>query len=157
MTSDPIGLAQELHDGIAQDLVGLGYSIDSILAEETDAKNRADLRAVRLNVSSLIDKVRTEIFSLRNSQTLNVQDSVKNTEYELQRVLAEIIRNTIVHAKASELTITVSDNGIGGAQEKPGSYGLKGIQERITNLNGDIQIVSIENGTKIEFTIPLDR
>ncbi len=29
-------LAQELHDGIAQDLVGLGFSIDSLISSTQD-------------------------------------------------------------------------------------------------------------------------
>jgi signal transduction histidine kinase len=40
-------LAQELHDGIAQDLIGLGYSIDSLIATTQDQKSKESLRAVR--------------------------------------------------------------------------------------------------------------
>lgn len=157
MTSDPTGLAQELHDGIAQDLAGLGYSIDSLIAQEINNKNRAELRAVRLCISDLIEKVRLEIFHLRNAQPIHTKSASTGTEYEMQRVFGEILRNVTQHAQASSLHISVTDNGIGGAHHKAGSFGIKGIQERVASLNGDIQIESTENGTRIEVTIPLDR
>ena len=67
ITSQRIRFAQELHDGIAQDLVGLGYAIDLILASSKDLSERDSLRALRLDVISIIDKVRREIFQLRHS------------------------------------------------------------------------------------------
>jgi NarL family two-component system sensor histidine kinase LiaS len=64
--TDPARLARELHDGIAQDLVGVGYSLDLLLANpETSIESRAQLRALRFTVTDLIDKVRREIYFLR--------------------------------------------------------------------------------------------
>lgn len=157
MTSEHIKLAQELHDGIAQDLVGLGYSIDSLIAHQIEVSNRTQLRAVRLGVSDLIDKVRREIFELRQSQSPLMGSFQSNFIYESQKIFGEIIRNVEQHSQASILEVTVLDNGTGGAQEKEGSFGLVGLQERVSKLNGDIQIESSEKGTKIHFTIPLDR
>ena len=63
-----VRLAQELHDGIAQDLVGLGYSIDSLVAAvDTPVELRAELRTLRFAMSDLVDKVRAEIFELRSA------------------------------------------------------------------------------------------
>ena len=117
MSDRRVILAQELHDGIAQDLVGLGFSIDALISG-TDAKNY---------------------------------------NYELLRVLSEILRNVSEHSQASHLSIQISDNGIGGAQSKEGSFGLLGIQERITQLNGDIRIDSSQKGTTINIELPLER
>jgi signal transduction histidine kinase len=77
--------------------------------------------------------------------------------YELLRVLSEILRNVSEHAHASQLSIQITDNGIGGALSKEGSFGLIGIQERITHLNGDIRIESSQLGTKITIELPLER
>jgi signal transduction histidine kinase len=81
----------------------------------------------------------------------------KDVSYELLRVLSEILRNVSEHAQASHLSIQISDNGIGGAQSKEGSFGLVGIQERIAGLGGDIRIDSSQLGTTIRIELPLER
>ena len=65
-TPERIRIAQDLHDGIAQDLVGVGYSLDLLLSEESlSLKARADIRGTRLAIDDLIAKVRAEILDLR--------------------------------------------------------------------------------------------
>jgi len=150
-------LAQELHDGIAQDLVGLGYSIDSLIASSQDLQVRDSLRTVRFTITDLIEKVRLEIHQLRTSYDLVSSTSDKDSNYELLRAVSEILRNVSEHAQASRLTIEISDNGIGGAQRKAGSFGLVGISERISALDGDIRIDSSEKGTMIRIEVPLER
>ena len=150
-------LAQELHDGIAQDLVGLGFSIDSIIASSQDVQVRDPLRAVRFTITDLIEKVRLEIHQLRSSDDLVSTNSENDSTYELLRAVSEILRNVSEHAQASRLTIEISDNGIGGAQSKEGSFGLLGLSERIARLHGDIHIDSSEIGTRIRLEIPLER
>ena len=150
-------LAQELHDGIAQDLVGLGYSIDSLIASSQDLQVRDSLRTVRFTITDLIEKVRLEIHQLRTSYDLVSSTSDKDSNYELLRAVSEILRNVSEHAQASRLTIEISDNGIGGAQRRAGSFGLVGISERISALDGDIRIDSSEKGTMIRIEVPLER
>jgi signal transduction histidine kinase len=150
-------LAQELHDGIAQDLVGLGFSIDSIIANSHDHETKEALRALRFSITELIDKVRLEIHQLRTASDLLSEAANKDHTYELLRVLSEILRNVSEHSLASHLSIQIADNGIGGAESKAGSFGMIGIQERITQLNGDIHIDSNEQGTKIRIELPLER
>ena len=77
--------------------------------------------------------------------------------YQLLRVLSEVLRNVSEHAHASHLFIQSADNGIGGARSKVGSFGLVGIQERIATLGGDITIDSNERGTTIRIELPLER
>jgi len=150
-------LAQELHDGIAQDLVGLGYSIDSLIATAVDQPGKESLRQLRFAVTELINKVRLEIHELRSASDLVSESQGRDHNYELLRVLSEILRNVSEHAHASHLSIQITDNGIGGAHSKEGSFGLLGIQERITQLNGDIRIDSSQVGTKITIELPLER
>jgi len=150
-------LAQELHDGIAQDLVGLGFSIDSLISSSNDANVKDSLRKVRFAITTLIDKVRLEIHHLRTSSDLITDDSEIEVNYELLRVITEVLRNVSEHAHASHLSVQITDNGIGGAHTNKGSYGLIGIKERITNLGGDIAIDSSELGTTIRIELPLER
>jgi signal transduction histidine kinase len=150
-------LAQELHDGIAQDLVGLGFSIDSLIATAVDHTSKESLRQLRFAITELINKVRLEIHELRSASDLISDSEGRDFNYELLRVLSEILRNVSEHAQASVLSIQITDNGIGGAHSKEGSFGLIGIQERITHLNGDIHIDSSQLGTKITIELPLER
>jgi len=157
MNDGRVTLAQELHDGIAQDLVGLGFSIDSLISTTTNQQTRDSLRKVRFAITALIDKVRLEIHHLRSSSELISDTTEVEMNYELLRVLSEVLRNVSEHAHASHLSIQIADNGIGGAQSKEGSFGIAGMQERISRLGGDITIDSSERGTKISIELPLER
>jgi signal transduction histidine kinase len=156
MTDRRVTLAQELHDGIAQDLVGLGFSIDSLIAATSDQTIRESLRHLRFSITELINKVRLEIHELRSASDLISETEGADFNYELLRVLSEILRNVSEHSQASLLSIQITDNGRGGAHSKEGSFGLVGIQERITQLNGDIRIESNQLGTTINIELPLE-
>jgi len=157
MSERRVVLAQELHDGIAQDLVGLGFSIDSLISTSHDQTAKESLRQLRFLITVLIDKVRLEIHQLRTAADLISTTEEKDFSYELLRVLSEILRNVQEHAHASHLSIQITDNGIGGAQSKEGSFGLTGIRERIASIGGDIRIDSDQQGTKISIELPLER
>ena len=157
MSDRRVILAQELHDGIAQDLVGLGFSIDSLISTSHDQTAKESLRQLRFSVTELIDKVRLDIHQLRSATDLISTTEEKDFSYELLRVLSEILRNVEEHSHASHLSIQITDNGIGGAQSKEGSFGLTGIRERIASIGGDIRIDSGQQGTKISIELPLER
>lgn len=126
--AERVRLAQELHDGIAQDLVAFGYSIDLLLgAPDTPIKTRIDLRTLRFGITDLITKVRDEIFTLRNSAPISFIDSLQtialeifpNTTiksennaslthtqaFELLRIATEVIRNASRHSGATQIEI----------------------------------------------------
>ena len=132
-----IRIAQELHDGIAQDLVALSYSLDLLLAEaETPARTRIEIRNILFSVTTMIEKVRTEIFNLRINSTETFEGSLRallaelgssiklnlaieecgfseNVESEILAISRELLRNSIKHSGASviEITIENSQNG----------------------------------------------
>ena len=101
--------------------------------------------------------MRLEIHHLRTSTELISDTTDVEMEYELLRVLSEVLRNVSEHAHASHLSIQITDNGIGGAHSKEGSFGIVGIRERIAMLGGDITIDSGERGTTISIELPLER
>ena len=153
--NERVRLAQELHDGIAQDLVGLGYSIDSLVgAPDTPNDIRAELRSLRFAMSDLVEKVRDEIFALRSSKEILPGQYEPFVQYALQRIFAELLRNIQEHSRATSITLSLHDNGVGGAGIKEGHYGLTGIGERVRELEGVLDIESNQSGTQISITVP---
>jgi signal transduction histidine kinase len=86
------------------------------------------------------------------------------------RVLQESLSNILQHARASLvrvelrqyaglLSMTISDNGIGlraSSRNKIGSFGLVGIEERVSLLGGTCSITGGANaGTTVTVTIPV--
>ena len=157
MNNERVTLAQELHDGIAQDLVVLGFSIDHAISicQEIEVKN--SLRQIRFTTTVLIEKVRKQMHELRSSEPLLVPTGQVDTMFETLRIVQEVLRNIDQHSGATYFDIQMTDDGQGGVKSKAGSFGLAGIQERVNKLNGEITIASDAQGTKIGVRIPLDR
>jgi signal transduction histidine kinase len=157
MNNERVTLAQELHDGIAQDLVVLGFSIDQVISQCEDPELKSSLRLIRFSTTALIEKVRSEIHQLRAAPPLQGDNSPLDSMHETLRIVQELLRNIEKHSGASKVRIEIQDDGVGGVSLREGSYGLRGIQERVEKLNGEISIDSSAQGTKIGVTIPLDR
>jgi signal transduction histidine kinase len=76
-----VRIARELHDGIAQDLVGIGYSLDVLLSEESLSNNaRTEIRTTRFAVDELISKVRREILHLRKMGVKNRVQAIEKAK-----------------------------------------------------------------------------
>jgi signal transduction histidine kinase len=157
VNNERVTLAQELHDGIAQDLVVLGFSIDRAISICQEAELKDSLRQIRFTTTELIEKVRLQMHELRNSEPLVVSTGQVDTMFETLRVVQEVLRNIEKHSGASYLEIQITDDGNGGVSNKVGSFGLHVIQERVQKLNGEITIASDSEGTRIGVRIPLDR
>jgi len=157
VNNERVTLAQEIHDGIAQDLVALGFSIDHAISicQEIEVKN--SLRQIRFTTTELIEKVRKQMHELRSSEPLLVPTGQVDTMFETLRIVQEVLRNIDQHSGATYFDIQMTDDGQGGVKSKAGSFGLAGIQERVNKLNGEITIASDAQGTKIGVRIPLDR
>ena len=128
--SPRVEIAQEIHDGIAQDLVALGYQLDLVLAAPlTPAVIRNDVRTIRFRVSELIEKVRTEIYDLRSHQEFNstlraivseISPTITITGEQLElvevdrhlllRVIPELLRNALAHSGASQIHLDLSSD-----------------------------------------------
>ncbi len=153
-----VKLAQELHDGIAQDLVGLGYAADCLIAQEADGFKRHLLRSLRFDINTLIARVRSEILELRASsikeEPLNTADELRDN---LDRMCNEVINNAIKHSHGTWIEISIKDNGIGGALVRENHYGISGLSERVDALGGQLRIESDSKGTQVMITAPLAR
>ncbi len=108
--------------------------------------------------------LRCELVS--HNHELHVSDRCATT---LFRILQESLTNVARHAHATvvrvelavdaeSISMTVSDNGIGLSKaggQKPGSFGLVGIEERVRILGGKCTIVSApQAGTTVHISIP---
>jgi len=95
-----------------------------------------------------------------------------NTSLALFRIVQEALTNVAKHAHASlvvvrlkhengNITIEIRDNGRGIAErdmDKPKSFGLRGIRERIQSLNGGFHIATAEQGgALLLLKVPLRR
>ena len=172
-------IARQIHDGIAQDLVALGYSLDQSLgAPELPASTRAELRTLRFAVTDLIEKVRREILNLRNispdlrelaiaicGDRLGEVDLAIPLDRSLNPIIVELLRNATKHSGASVINlrsyqeqaftvIEVSDNGIGGVEMKTDRFGLVGLAEAVAELSGQIEFVNLTPGLVIRVSIP---
>ncbi|MDP1711525.1 MAG: histidine kinase [Candidatus Nanopelagicaceae bacterium] len=148
-------IALELHDGIAQDLVGIGYALDILLAQEDpNAEARVSLRTLRFTVTELVEKVRREIYLLREEKDLNLADRLRSaaeqicTGHEIhysldhfashanldraeqiERIATEVLRNISAHAQATTVWITLICND-GSADLFICDDGVGGLKER---------------------------
>lgn len=69
-TDARISLARDIHDGIAQDLVAVGYQLDALLARpQMDQQTRSELRDIRLSITETLAEVRQHLFELRQGPT----------------------------------------------------------------------------------------
>lgn len=126
-------IAQELHDGIAQDLVGIGYSLDLLLAQnDSSNESRLALRTLRFTVTGLIEKVREEIFQLRRQNDTELSSRIQKAAeeicpglnvhlsldafptssnldlaHQIERISVEVLRNIAAHSQASSVWITL--------------------------------------------------
>ena len=184
-----IKIAQELHDGIAQDLVGLSYSLDLLLgAPDTPSATRIELRTILFKVSTLIESVRAEIFNLRAQELISFERSLRSlllelnssielkimredcvlpahTEEELLAISRELLRNSVKHSGASVIEISISksendiqytyrDNGKGMNNTKSVGFGIRGIQERCSSIDGTLTMSSTSRGIDYFIAIP---
>lgn len=124
-----IELARDLHDGIAQDLVALGYELDLLLgASDSTVESRREIRGLRFKVDDLISKVRREMYALRDPQVTSFQEELEdliaeicgdlqvkqtisqfsipsNYQSELKAIATELLRNAKFHSGASHIEV----------------------------------------------------
>lgn len=129
-------LARDLHDGIAQDLVALGYQLDLLLAAPgSSLDSRREIRTIRFSIDALVTKVRREMYELRQPEVKSLQEELAQIAQEicgdrlttveiaffainpeliphLKAIAIELLRNSKSHSRASqiELSLTSAEN-----------------------------------------------
>ncbi|SFR49329.1 cache domain-containing protein [Litoreibacter janthinus] len=140
-------ISADLRPGVLDDL-GLGPALKSLIDEF----------AQRTGIST---DFKTVVFRNRLD---------KDAKIALYRIAQEALTNVERHAEASHVaievfghrmgaTMRIQDNGMGiesyGPRERFGGLGLRNMQERMDQLKGSLRILSSQNGTIIEASVPL--
>lgn len=128
-------LAREIHDGVAQELASLGYSVDDLTESAADLEQRQRLVDLRAAMSALITELRLSIFDLRSAVAPGaglgsaLSDHVRavgsrsgltvhltldeaptrlrgEVETELLRIVQEAVTNARKHGRAQNLWVS---------------------------------------------------
>ncbi len=126
--------------------------------------------AIEIEAGEFTKRTGTPCKIIKSSDDFDASDELSIT---LFRVFQETLNNIMKHASArhvqvqimktgsidAQIELIVSDDGCGfdeTAQNKPRSFGLRGIKERISQLGGEVTITSHPGqGTKIAVRLPI--
>ena len=191
-------LARELHDSVSQALYGIALGTRTArtlierdpqkavepleyvgtLAEAGLAELRAlifELRPESLAMEGLVAAFEKQITALRARHGIEVEANLMlepdlrlDIKEVLYRVGQEALHNTVKHARASKVTVTlaegdgtfqlvITDDGIGFDTdgEYPGHLGLRSMAERTARVGGKLRMQSSAGqGTRIELEVP---
>jgi len=193
-------IARDIHDGVAQDLAMLNMraSVWEHLAHGDREKMTDEIRLFRKLLHKNIGEVRRAIFALRpvEMDELGFRESVgryvrefgehtglrialeiaggadmpRQLELELYRIIQESLNNIAKHAEATEVAVSISDDGSGsltvsitdnGTGFDPATLaqtprlGLRQMRERVERRNGLLLIDSRSGrGTAITIRFP---
>ena len=176
-TPQRLELARDLHDGVAQDLVALGYELDLLLAAtNSQASVRKGIRSLRFQVDQLrepsVESVQERLANMATQICGSRLARLEIAEFDIDPALGleitaiaiELMRNSIRHSRGSEIEIELSqvenhtylevrDNGEGGATLESSRLGLIGIKERTEELGGVFTCLSTSSGTQVAVTL----
>lgn len=190
-------LARDLHDAVSQQLFAASMMMSAIneanydvtpelkhqismvekMIQQSQLEMRAlllHLRPVQLKGKHLQEGIKDLISELMSRLPIELEHQIeefsidKGVENQLFRILQEAASNTLRHAEASTLKITlikrdgfiimrIVDDGKGFdmTEVNTSSYGLDTMKERSEDLGGSFKVVSLPNkGTRIEVKIP---
>ena len=191
-------MAREIHDTLAQAFTGISLQLEAArnildtqpttarehmlraknLAKEGIIEARRSVRALRpetlefnnlaIALGQLVDTMTSGINIKAKTIIEGEIKLTRDREADLYRIAQEAVTNTLRHARATELTVSltcyddsyllqIKDNGIGFKPEQISndSFGLIGMQERCDRYNGELTINSLpDRGTEITIIIP---
>ena len=162
-------------DGLREKATSIETLLDQALA--TASRVARELRPGILKEFGLAAAIecQAEDFSQRTGIACHVQCDEELTEpapaiaLALFRITQEALTNIAKHAHASRvflrlhrehgnIALEIQDNGRGIAEvdmQKPKSFGLRGIHERVTSLGGQFAVAAAEQGgTRIALRVP---
>jgi PAS domain S-box-containing protein len=140
-------LCRQLRPGALDDL-SLEDALEGLL-DDWKYRNQVECNlCADVDDEALSDEIRTAVFRMAQEALTNVSRYAQASEVEINLVADE-----------KTLNVSITDNGRGmepGAADKPTSFGLLGMRERIEAIGGTLCIESAPGkGTQIEATIPL--
>lgn len=156
--------ASEILDQTAQEVRNIAHKLSDGVLANTSLESQLELFANSIQHSG---KLELKLITHRLEEPLHA-----NLEFDIFRMVQELVNNGIKHAHASKITIgvnrfdshvniVVEDNGCGFDSQKvkykPG-IGLGSLKGRVNKLGGEVNIDSqIGRGTTILVEIPLKK
>jgi signal transduction histidine kinase len=184
-------IAEDLHDEIGSSLAVLKIRMQNMDIGKKDLeelisivdKASSNTRNISHNLmppefekTSLRDLLQGYYFKLNNETNTRFlfickgqgKKFEKSTELMIYRIIIEITKNILMHAKATEATIQLlyeeeelvlmaEDNGIGIKKSDSKGIGLKNIYSRVNYINGKISVDSGKKGTTIIINVPYNQ
>ena len=168
-------IGRELHDGIAQEIVGVKLAmhqqhadpklIDELTRISLDIRNIShELMPLTLKEYGLklaIEKKKKKILAPSGIQyeihsSLPDERMANKIEITLYRIFQELAHNIIKHSHATEVLVqlrkmnnhillVVEDNGKGMTEEKKNGIGISNLTSRVQLLDGNLQYDSSDN------------
>jgi two-component system NarL family sensor kinase len=196
-------IASDLHDGAVQDLAGVAYALsatarregangsdaDAQLIENSAESIRGSIRALRSLIVDIyppnfdevsFDSAITDLFSrasdrgLRTDVDIDLRDPLPDSVARLlYRSAQEALRNTLDHARARSVTLTISHrNGVANLEvvddgrgfdaddtaksRAAGHLGLVALRGLVTDAGGELEVRSEPDaGTTLRVELPL--
>lgn len=183
-------IARDLHDGLQMQLVLLAIEAQTIANSASDSSVTGEVEALRHGIDAAAADLRHLVHNVLPAALLE-QGLVAATEDLVDRlavpatlhaeldetmiatstahtayfIVAEALSNTVKHARASNVRVTmaqrdgvmrleIEDDGIGGARIGAG-VGLRGLADRVEALKGTIEIQSEPSaGTNVRVELP---
>jgi signal transduction histidine kinase len=193
-------IARELHDTLLQGLSGITMQLQALWTKLPYSREREALAEIIADAGRCSKEARRSLWGLRTggsgalgfgeklntiarqsigakpvSLVLQLQpvslNAFPEVEYQLLRIVQEVVSNTLAHARATTLTINLSfqngelllaleDDGVGFTPEEQqspfGHFGMIGIRERADEIDARLSVSSGEGaGTTITISVPL--
>jgi signal transduction histidine kinase len=168
-------IGRELHDGIAQEIVGIKLAMQQ---QQADPKLVEELTRVSLDIRTISHELMPQTLKMYGLK-LAIEDSCQKIlgpsgihyeistnlpeerlpekiEITLYRIFQELVHNIIKHSQATEVLVqlrkmsthillVVEDNGRGLTEEKTNGIGISNLRSRVQLVEGNLQYDSIEN------------
>jgi ligand-binding sensor domain-containing protein/signal transduction histidine kinase len=192
-------IARELHDTLLQGLSGVTMQLQALWTRLPASREKVMLAEIIGDAGKASQEARRSLWGLRmfGSDSLIFSDRLAKLareavaeqpvslmlhlqpaslcawpeiEYQLLRIVTEVLANTNAHAQAKtieirlavvgqELRLTITDDGIGftpGLQQPFGHFGLIGIRERADEIEAELTINSAPgSGTTVAINVTL--
>ncbi|RKH74638.1 sensor histidine kinase [Corallococcus aberystwythensis] len=182
-------IARELHDSVGHHLTALSLNLEAAAHTAKDPASTEHLRRAREAARTLLSEVRGTVTAMRDAPMpllpslralaegvpglavhLEVPEALalesSDAAHSVFRCVQEVLTNTLCHAGAHNLWITIvptddggvrvhaRDDGRGAVKVTPGS-GLTGMRERFTRLGGRVEWRSaVGQGLEMEAWLP---
>lgn len=175
--AERLRIARDLHDLIGHHLTALSLNLE-VASHVTSGQAKESVEQARSIAKLLLSDVRDVVSSMRETENIDLNKALKsltegipklelilnspeglslddpNKAHVLVRCVQEVITNTLKHANASKLVITLerSEGGIRVSAEDDGEgaalltvgNGLKGMRERLEQVGGSLNLSSVQ-------------